>query len=104
MLLLPLLLLAMPVAEAATCSKSGIAQPKVTTLATDQTAVRMADVVTTSCGETQINATASENPGEYLITADAMGIVTVESYPAVQSLYVEVNGWGCGLILTIAAE
>lgn len=97
-LLLPLLLLAMPLlAEAATCANSGIAEPKVVTLATDQTAVRTVDVVTTSCGETQINATASENPGEYLITADAMGIVTVESYPAVQSLYVGTVGWGDAL-------
>lgn len=93
-LLLPLLLQAMPLIEAVTCANSGITQPEVVTLATDQTAVRTVDVVTTSCGETQINATASENPGEYLITADAMNIVTVESYPAVQSLYVGTIGWG----------
>lgn len=72
-----------------TCALSGIAAPDVVTLAAladgdDSAAV----IVSPDCSETQVDATVSENPGEYMINASYAGIEAVASYPKVASLYV----------------
>jgi hypothetical protein len=78
---------------ATTCPESGIAAPSEVTLAAaasgaDDVAVLVKDA---DCDEVTIDATASENPGEYRINASYVDIEVVESYPAVASLY--APGW-----------
>lgn len=74
-------------------SESGIAPPSEVTLAAaadgaDDVAILVKDA---DCDEVTIEATSSENPGEYRINASYVDIEVVESYPAVASLYVEMS-------------
>ncbi|TMW69763.1 hypothetical protein Poli38472_001919 [Pythium oligandrum] len=79
-------------ASAATCPKSGIEAPDKVALAVDPSqSDNVALVVTSECEESEIQATAADNVGEFRITANDMGIKAVESYPAVQSLVLQDN-------------
>ncbi|GMF27484.1 unnamed protein product [Phytophthora fragariaefolia] len=78
---------------ASTCPKSGIAPPSEVTLAAaadgaDDVAIL---VKNSDCDEVTIDATSSENPGEYRINASYVDIEVVESYPAVASLTLDLN-------------
>ncbi|KAL4139574.1 hypothetical protein PRIC2_003069 [Phytophthora ramorum] len=78
---------------ATTCPESGIAPPSEITLAAaasgaDDVAVLVKDA---DCDEVTIDATSSENPGEYRINASYVNIAVVESYPAVASLWLWNN-------------
>ncbi|KAG6612933.1 TKL protein kinase [Phytophthora cinnamomi] len=78
---------------ASTCPKSGIAPPAEVTLAAaadgaDDVAIL---VKNSDCDEVTIDATSSENPGEYMINASYVDIEVVESYPAVASLWLWNN-------------
>ncbi|KAG7386979.1 hypothetical protein PHYPSEUDO_014855 [Phytophthora pseudosyringae] len=78
---------------ASTCPESGIAPPSSVTLAAaasgaDDVAILVKD---SDCDEVTVDATASENPGEYRINASYVNIQVVESYPAVASLWLWNN-------------
>ncbi|KAG3113668.1 hypothetical protein PI125_g7097 [Phytophthora idaei] len=78
---------------ATTCPESGIAPPSEVTLAAaasgaDDVAIL---VKNSDCDEVTIDATGSENPGEYRINASYVDIEVVESYPAVASLWLWNN-------------
>ncbi|KAL3658519.1 hypothetical protein V7S43_016403 [Phytophthora oleae] len=79
--------------HAASCPESGISPPSEVTLAAaasgaDDVAILVKD---SDCDEVTIDATASENPGEYRINASYVDIEVVESYPAVASLWLWNN-------------
>ncbi|TMW69764.1 hypothetical protein Poli38472_001920 [Pythium oligandrum] len=80
------------VTSAATCAKSGIVTPGAITLTVDPSlADSVALVVNAKCQEIQVEAKASEEVGELRVTANNMSIKVVESYPAVQSLFLQDN-------------
>jgi hypothetical protein len=90
-----------------TCTLSGIAAPDVVTLAAlasgdDSAAV----IVSPDCSETQVDATASEDPSEFMINASYAGIQAVASYPKVANLYaplLTMSGWSCSELMEMQA-